>query len=134
MTKLNIFGITGEVLAKIEKLMEDKPSGPMYQSQSHGLIPIASMNERHRFNAARRLIHEKIDELYNDIGQALNLSELQPFVSGLPFSKSELETLEYLTSIQSLPGEATTATTQTKPIMSLDSAYDTIIKRIQGGI
>ncbi len=131
---INILGLSGSELQKIRTLIEGKPKGPMYQSESKGLIEISTMNERHRFNAAKRAILGKLNELITDAQRVGFLSDLQPFVSGLPFSKSELETLEYLTGIQSLPGEATTATTQAKPIMSLDSTYDTIIKRIQGGI
>lgn len=132
MIKLNVYGLVGSELQKIENLLAGVQPGPMYQSTTHGLIPIATMNERHRFNAARRMILEQLDDIIADVNQARNLSELQPFVSGLPFSADDLVTLQHLTGIVSVASTTTTPIVQsvapaTKRTLTLTEIFDKVM-------
>lgn len=128
MIKLNIYGLVGTDLHKIESLLAGAQSGPMYQSATHGLIPISTMNPRHRYNAARRTILDKLDELIEDVNQTRNLEELQPFVSGLPFSADDLVTLQHLTGIVTVGSTVVTppSDVQAKPL-TLSQIFDKVM-------
>ncbi len=128
MNKLNVYGLVGSDLQKIENLLAGVKPGPMYQSTTHGLIPIARMDERHRFNAARRMIIEQLDELFADVNQTRNLQELQPFVSGLPFSADDLVTLQHLTGIVTVGSTVVTppSDVQAKPL-TLSQIFDKVM-------
>ena len=95
---IKLTGLTEFEANNLRQLAEknvSKDKGPMYNSASKGLIPIASMNGNHRMNAAKAILRNELTSLGERLSQAQSFEDIYKVYDCLVYVKDE-DTLQNL--------------------------------------